>query len=61
MVEPKAKFYNNQMCLADLGVIEVRLDQPFRILVSNFGEQLINILPKQLFATANPHPANLVE
>lgn len=50
MVKTNARLYKIQMCFAGSGVAEVRLDEPFLILIANFSEQPIILLPKQFFA-----------
>lgn len=49
------------MCIADSGVANVRSDQTFRMLVANFSDRSITLLPDQIVATASTNAENLFQ
>lgn len=61
LVDPYTALYTNSMCLAGIGVENVEHDQPFRILIANFGDNLINLVQHQVVSTASINPEKLVE
>lgn len=49
------------MCLADRGISNVKAHQPFRILVANFGDHRVDLLPQQVIETELMRPDKLFE
>ena len=43
------------------GVADVIADKPFKVLVANFSDNVVSLLPHQVIATAADHPETLVE
>lgn len=61
MVELYHPLHNNHLCLSDTGITNLKSDEPFDILVSNFGEHAIDFLPHQVVAYASGYSDTLVE
>lgn len=53
--------YTNAMCLAVTGVANLQPDQHFQILIANFGDKLIGLLPHQVVVTASHRFEKLVK
>ena len=61
LVEPVERLYNDRTCLTAAGVADVRSNEPFKLLVANFGPKAVDLKPNQVVAMAETHPENLVE
>jgi len=61
MIEPNDQLYHNLLCRAGTGIMDVKRDQPFHILVANFAEHPIDILPRQVVAYTSDHPETLTK
>lgn len=49
------------MCSATAVIASVESDKPFRILVANFNNQTVDILPRQVVVSDLAHTKNVVE
>ena len=45
MAEPVKRLYENHVCLAGAGIVDVQPDVRFKILVANFGESPHDLFP----------------
>ena len=61
MTQPVKFLYQNHLCLAVEGIAYVQPDDPFKILVVNFGESSYDLVPNQHISTAKEHPTSLIE
>lgn len=48
MFEPYHPLYNNIQCLAGTRIVDLNPGQPFHILIANFDEDAIDLLPHQV-------------
>lgn len=49
------------MFLAGSGIADVQTDQPFRILIANFSDRMVELLPQQEVSTASAHPQTVFD
>lgn len=61
LMDPYTPLYMNSMCFAGTGTVKFEDNRPFRIFVANFSDLPIDLLSKQILATALTHPDKLVE
>lgn len=61
MIEQYDQLYNKKLCRAGTGIIDVHRDKSFQILVANFGERAIDLLPDQVVAYSTDHPETVTE
>lgn len=60
-VDPYSPLYTNEVCIAGTGVAYVKADKRFRILIANFGDNEVTLLPHQVVQLASDHAETLVE
>lgn len=60
-MDPYTPLYTNLICSAATRVANTESDKSFRILVVNFSDHCVDVLPKEVVASSPAHPNNLVE
>ena len=60
-IEPHKRLYETSNCAACNGIAQVEPDQPFKIMVTNFGTTPVLIRKDQRVAVADPHPTAITE
>lgn len=61
LAELPKKTYDNHLYIAGSGVVKLKPNEPFFILVANFGKTQKLLFQKQKIAKARPHPTTIIE
>lgn len=61
IVEPYDPLYTNHLFRADTGIADGHRDEPFHILLDNFIDHKIALLPQQVVAYSSEHHETLTE
>ena len=61
LVEPVERLYNDKTCLNAAGVADVWSEEPFKLLVANFGPTSVDLKQNQVVSMAKTHLENLFE
>lgn len=61
MIEHFHGLQNNLKCLAGTGKVDVKPDQRFKILVANFNENAVDLLPHQVVAYGTKKPERIIK